>query len=165
MFVCYFVCCYLFTGPAIINNAQPAWRHHWAFSHLKSGSIFTATPEPAYWSLAAWRKWQFVEIAGLGLRPPSSLIRGQAGRVLKWRTAVGGGSLLGPEGAATRALGEKRAGSGSQLPSEMARELLRLRTGSGPGSTRRCKCPLRSETTCRIFGMFWASQAAPAAGR
>lgn len=134
--------CYLFTG-LWDNHYRTCVRHHRAFSHLKSRSIFIAALEPAYWRLAAWRKWQFVEIAGLGRRPLSSLIRGQAGRVLKWRTAVGGGSLLGPEGAATRALGEKRAGSGSRLPSEMAQELMRPRADSGPGSTRRCKCPLR----------------------
>lgn len=51
--------------------------------------------------------------AGLGFRPPRYLIVGaRQAESVKWRTAVGGGSPLGPEGAATPVPGGERAGSG-----------------------------------------------------
>lgn len=84
---------------------------------------------------------------------------------VKWRTAVGGGSLLGLVGSPTRAAGGERAGYGSLPLSELAPGPTRTRMGSARALTPRYKFLLPSATTCRNFGMFLERRVAPAAGR
>ncbi|KAG5843768.1 hypothetical protein ANANG_G00154420, partial [Anguilla anguilla] len=84
---------------------------------------------------------------------------------VKWRTAVGGGSPLGPVGSTTRAAGEERAGYGSLPLSELAPDPTRTHTALGRALMLRCKSRLPSATTCRNFGMFLGRKVALAAGR
>lgn len=104
--------------------------------------------------------------AGLGFRPLRYLrSQGRQAESVKWRTAVGGGSLLGPEGAATPVPGGERAESGLLPLCGVSREPTLMQLGSDPGLMLHYRSLRLSGATCRNFGMFWGNRATLAARR
>lgn len=98
--------------------------------------------------------------------PPTELSDRRADRQsVKWRTAVGGGSPLGPEGAATPVPGGEQAESGSPHLSGASRGPTLTWPASDPGLMLHYRSPLLSAATCRNFGMFWGNRVTRAAGR
>lgn len=101
--------------------------------------------------------------------PPTEVSRSQGSHrqaeSVKWRTAVGGGSPLGPEGAATPAPGGERAESGLLRLCGASWEPTRTQPGSDRALMLHYKSPRLSRATCRNFGMFWGSRVTRAAGR